>query len=108
MIEILSLEQPIMRNLANIISIEVSLIFSFFVYRTWVWSTGKWTFHEILWREIPLYHVSCGFAIATRSLILFPFLDWLGVNYIINTLIGIVISSGMNYVGSDRWVFKAK
>ena len=107
-IEFWKLDQPVFRNIANVVSIEVSLIFSFFVYRTWVWSRGSWNFLEVLWRQIPLYHLSCGSVVAIRSLILFPFLDWLGVNYSINTLVGILIGSVMNYVLSDRLVFKAK
>lgn len=107
-IEFLKLEQPALRNIANIVSIEISLLFSFFVYRTWVWSLADWSLQEVLWRQIPLYHLSCGFAILTRSLILFPILDWLGVNYTINTLIGIVVGASFNYVVNDRWVFKAK
>lgn len=102
------LDQPVLRNIANVIAIEVSLLFSFFVYRTWVWSKGKWKFKEILWREIPLYHLSCGSVVAMRSLIIFPALDWLGVHHSINNLVGIVIGSAMNYVMSDRLVFKTK
>ena len=106
-IEFLRLEQPVLRNIANVVSIEISLLFSFFVYRTWVWSKGNWTFQEVLCRQIPLYHLSCGSAVATRILLLFPLLDWLGVNYTINTLIGILLGSVVNYVFSDQWVFKA-
>lgn len=102
------LDQPVLHNIANVIAIEVSLLFSFFVYRTWVWSKSQWKFKEVLWREIPLYHLSCGSVVAMRSLILFPLLNWLGVNYLINTLVGIVIGSAMNYVMSDRLVFKTK
>lgn len=107
MIEFLRLDQPVLRNIANVVSIEVSLLFSFFVYRTWVWS-GNWTFQEVLWKQLPLYHLSCGSAVATRSIVLFPILDWLGINYTINTLIGILVGFSFNYVVSDRWVFKAK
>ncbi|MFB2983775.1 GtrA family protein [Microseira sp. BLCC-F43] len=102
------LDQPVLHNIANVIAIEVSLLFSFFVYRTWVWSKSQWKFKEVLWREIPLYQLSCGSVVAMRSLILFPLLNWLGVNYLINTLVGIVIGSAMNYVMSDRLVFKTK
>ncbi|GET35663.1 GtrA family protein [Microseira wollei] len=107
-IESFNLDQPVLRNIANVVSIEVSLLFSFFVYRTWVWSKSAWKLKEVLWREIPLYHLSCGSVVAMRSLILFPVLDWLGVNYSINSLVGIVIGSAMNYVMSDQLVFKSK
>lgn len=107
-IKAFNLDQPVMRNIANVIAIEISLLFSFFVYRIWVWSKSTWKFQEVLRREIPLYHLSCGSVVAMRSLVIFPLLDWLGVNYSINSLVGIVIGSAMNYVMSDRLVFKTK
>jgi putative flippase GtrA len=99
--------QSFLRNIANVISIEVSLIFSFFVYRIWVWPSSSWTLNRILKQELPLFHVSCGIVIVTRSFILFPILDWLRVNYAVNSLIGIAIGSVMNYVISNKWVFKS-
>lgn len=108
MIELLGLDTPVLRNIANAASIELSLLFSFFVYRTWVWPGGTWTVREVLWRQIPLYHVSAGTAVIIRILILFPLLDWLGINYAINTLVGVLLGAGLNYVISDRLVFRTK
>lgn len=108
LIESLQLDQPVWRNLANFIAIEISVLFSFVIYRLWVWSSPNWAIRRILKQEIPLYHLSCGASIALRSFILFPMLDWMGMNYSLNTLIGIAVGSAMNYVISDRLVFKAR
>ncbi len=97
---------PFLRNVANIISIEVSLIASFFIYRIWVWTGGNWTLKEVILRQIPLYHVSAGVAVFSRILIIFPILDWLHINYLFNTLLGVLTSASINYVISDRLVFK--
>jgi dolichol-phosphate mannosyltransferase len=96
----------LLRNLANIASIELSLIFSYFAYRIWVWPGGNWTLREIFLRQLPLYHISAGAAVLLRISLLFPFLDHLGVNYALNTLIGVLASSVINYVLSDRLVFR--
>ena len=108
MIELLGLDTPALRNIANAASIELSLLFSFFVYRTWVWPGGTWTVREVLWRQIPLYHVSAGAAVIIRIFIVFPLLDWLGINYAINTVVGVLLGAGLNYVISDRLVFRSK
>lgn len=105
-IETWQIKNPINRNIANIVSIEISLIFSFFLYRIWVWSMDTWNFRKILWREIPIYQLSCGSVVAIRGFILFPLLDWLGINYSINTLIGIIIGSVLNFVMNEKLVFK--
>jgi putative flippase GtrA len=107
LIEFFRLDQPVWRNLANIISIEISVLFSFIVYRLWVWSSHSWSVHKIFKQEIPLYHLSCGASIVARSFILFPLLDWIGINYTINSLIGIAIGSAVNYSISNKWVFKS-
>lgn len=108
MIELLRFNTPFLRNVANIVSIEISLLFSFFVYRIWVWPGGKWTVREVLQRQIPLYHLSAGAAVGTRIFIVFPMLDWLGIHYTINTLVGVLLGASLNYVISDRVVFKPK
>ena len=58
MIDVLRFNTPFLRNIANAVSIELSLLFSFFVYRTFVWSEGTWKVREVLSRQLPLYHIS--------------------------------------------------
>jgi dolichol-phosphate mannosyltransferase len=89
-----------------VISIEISLLASFFIYRIWVWPGGSWTLQEVLWRQIPLYHLSAGTSVIARIFVLFPLLDWLKINYVINTLVGVLLSASLNYLISDRFVFK--
>jgi dolichol-phosphate mannosyltransferase len=108
LIDVLGFNTPALRNLANAISIELSLVFSFFVYRTWVWTGGNWTIREVLLRQLPLYHIAAGTAVLSRIFIVFPLLDWLGVSYTINTLVGVLLNAVINYVISDRLVFKTQ
>lgn len=106
LIEGLDLTTPLQRNIANSIAIELSLIFSFFVYRIWVWPGGVWRISHVLLKQLPLYHFSAGASVLLRIFIVFPLLDRLGVNYSINTLIGVALSAVFNYLISDRLVFK--
>ncbi len=108
MIDQLGFNTPVLRNIANVVSIELSLLFGFFVYRIWVWPGGNWTVREVLWRQLPLYHISAGVSVALRILILFPVLDWLKVNPQVNTLVGVLLSATLNYVISDRLVFRTR
>lgn len=108
LIDILKFNTPFLRNVANAISIELSLLASFFIYRIWVWTGGNWTIKEILLRQIPLYHIAAGAAIFLRLFFIFPVLDWLKVNYAINTLVGVLVGATINYVISDSLVFKTQ
>ena len=106
LIEQLGFNTPWLRSVANAIAIELSLLFSFAIYRIWVWPSNRWSLKNVLFRQLPLYHAAAGLAIITRSLIVFPLLDRLGVSYGANTLIGALLSAGINYAMSDRLVFK--
>lgn len=106
LIEGLDLTTPLQRNIANIIAIEMSLVFGFFIYRIWVWPGGVWRIREVLLKQLPLYHLSAGASVLLRIFVVFPVLDRLGVDYGINTLIGVVLSAIFNYLISDRLVFK--
>jgi len=107
LIEGLGFNTPLLRNIANVVSIEVSLIASFFIYRIWVWPGGVWRVREVLLRQLPLYHLSAGVAVISRIFLIFPILDWLRVNYAVNTLIGAIVSASLNYLISDRLVFNS-
>jgi dolichol-phosphate mannosyltransferase len=106
LIEWLGFDTSLLRNLANIIAIELSLILSFFIYRIWVWPGGVWRISEVLFKQLPLYHLSAGTAVLLRVLVVFPLLDKWGVDYGINTIIGVLLSAVVNYLISDRLVFK--
>lgn len=106
LIDFLGLNTPVLRNVANVLAIEISLIFTFFVYKIWVWSGGTWKIRDVLGREIPLFHVSSGVAVSIRSFLIFPLLDWLGFHYVVNTLLGIVVGSILNFVACEKLVFR--
>jgi len=105
-IEKLGFNTPFLRNIANLFSTEISLLIGFFTYRNFLWRGGEWNVKEVLLKQIPLYHLSAGSTVILRVFIIFPILDWLKVDYKINTLIGILLSAALNYIVSDRLVFK--
>ncbi|MFK8186544.1 MAG: glycosyltransferase [Phormidesmis sp.] len=105
LIEQLGFKTSLLRSIANFIAMECSLLLSFVIYRKWVWPGGNWSIRHVLLRQLPLYHVSAGLAIITRTFLVFPLLDWLGVSYGINTILGALLSAIINYTMSDRLVF---
>jgi putative flippase GtrA len=58
-IELLELKTPLLRNIANAIAIEISLIFTFFVYKTWVWRNAKWQFKQIICSTANWQRIRC-------------------------------------------------
>lgn len=107
-VDFLSFNTFLLRNLANAISVEVSLLLSYFIYRLWVWPGGNWNLQRVLFKQLPLYHLSASSAIIIRIVLVFPLLDWFGITYSTNTLIGIIIGATVNYILSDNLLFKTK
>jgi dolichol-phosphate mannosyltransferase len=104
-VDLLGLRSDLEQNVVNFVVMEISLVYSFFVYRALVWQDKGWNPSRVLLRQLPLYHLSAGSGVLTR-LILFPFLQALGVHYLINIVMGILTGMAMNYFLSDRYVFK--
>ena len=107
-IDDLGFNTPFLKNVANVISIEISLIASFFIYRIWVWTGGDWTIRDVILIQLPLYHLSAGLAVLLRVFLIFPFLNWLGLSPDVNTMIGVLVGASINYVASDSLIFKPK
>src|SRR5215207_4344319 len=87
-VDILGFRSDLQQNYVNFATMEVSLVYSFFVYRAFVWrdkvSSPSW----ILLRQLPLYHLSAGAGALTRML-LFPVLQIVSLHYLLNIIIGI-------------------
>jgi dolichol-phosphate mannosyltransferase len=108
LIDGLGFKTHFLENVANFISIEISLLASFVIYRLWVWKGDDWTIKDIFLKQLPLFHVSAGLAVLLRVFLIFPLLNWWGVSPGVNTMIGTIIGAGINYFASDRIIFKPK
>ena len=105
LVDLLEWNSIVLRNLANVISVELSLLYSYVVYRLFVWNDLETPFRESLPAQLLRYHGSAGVAIVTRWFLLFPILDLVGLNHLINTVIGALVSCFLNYTFSSRFVF---
>lgn len=95
-----------LQNLANILSIEVSILTGFFIHSSWSWSYRFRNFYDWL-QKFSLFHVVTIFSVVVR-LLTFLILSNFHVNYIINTVIGIIIAIIINFGGYNKIVFTTK
>lgn len=95
----------LLHNIANVVSIELSILLSFFIYRVWVWTEGEWTIKEMVLKQIPMFHLAAGTVVIARIFFLFPLLDYWSVNPEINTLAGGVFGAAINYFTNEKLVF---
>ena len=104
-IDLLGLSSDLQQNYVNVVAMEISLVYSFFVYRAFVWRVKTWDASQIFFRQLPIYHLSAGTGFLVRTL-LFPLLQFLGVHYLLNIVLGILVGATANYVLTDNFVFK--
>ena len=108
LVDCLHWETTFLRSLANIMATEICLVASFFAYRQIVWQIEDFDWRLVLQTELPNYHLSIASVIVIRALLLFPLMDWLGIDLIVNTGIGIAIGAILTYTLSEKFIFTAK
>ncbi len=91
-------------NIANALSIEVSVITGYFLHSCLTWRLGKCSGMRLL-RKLGRFHLVTGISFIARAG-LFPVLQETGMNYRVNVLIGIGVAVLLNFVGYDRLVFR--
>ena len=106
-VDVLGFDSTLQQNMVNLLAMEASLLFSFVIYRTFVWRLRGRDPSEIFLKQLPMYHLSAGAGILARVAI-FPILQYAGVYYLINIAVGIVAGAALNFVLADRFVFKEK
>ncbi|PZV11737.1 MAG: hypothetical protein DCF20_18900 [Pseudanabaena sp.] len=105
LVDSLHWETTFLRSIANIMITEICLIASFFANRQIVWQIEEFNWRLVLQTELPSYHLSIAMVIAIRSLLLFPLMDWLGIDPVVNTGIGIGIGATLTYALSEKFIF---
>ena len=104
-IEVLGFKSYYLKNLANILSIEITIIYHFFLTRAWAWGDIPKKRGKSLLGQLIYFHFTILIGILLR-IVLFAALEKEGVSYILNVVIGIVLFAMINFVLYDRVVFR--
>ena len=106
LIEYLNFTSEFKQNLANVISIEVSIIVGYILHSFITW---RYKFKSILefFKRALYFHLVTGFSTLVR-VVMFYILLKIGVNYKLNVLIGIAIVVVIDFIGFNSFVFKKK
>ena len=106
LVELFHFKTQILQNAANIISIELSLLTAFLLHFYITWRV-KYTSLSAFLKMILYFHFVSGISYLSR-IILFYILSNVGIEYKINTLIGIGLAVIINFVGYDNYVYNVK
>ena len=104
-VDLLGFSSYLQQNYVNVVTMEVGLVYSFFVYKFFVWKDKMSSPTRVLLWQLPIYHLSAGAALLARGLLIFPLLQFLGVHYLLNISIGLLSGAAITFILSDRYVF---
>ena len=106
-VEILSFNTKFLENLANVIVIELGIILSFLLNRNWTWKNEVHNSQKNIFVQLFRFHTVVGFTAILR-IGLFAFFQYIDFNYLLNTLLCIIVASIFNFVLYDLKVFNEK
>lgn len=102
-VDLLGFRSNLQQNYVNLAAMETSLVYSFFMYRAFVWKDKTSSVRWIVLRQLPIYHLTAGAGLLTRTL-LFPLLQVIGLRYLPNIAKGILVGAGVNYNKKEKGI----
>ena len=102
-VELLKLNTLFLKNVSNVLAIEIGIVLSFVLNRHFTWPESKKK--DTFLNQIIRFHYVVGFSAIFR-VVLFAIIQFFGINYLINTLICIMLSSIFNFIFYDKRVFQ--
>ena len=106
LVDIFKLNDILKQNISYAISIFVSLTVAYVLHSRITWRLKSPNFVTIV-KKLGLFYSVSAFSFGVRQVV-FYFLSKSGFDYRLNTLIGICIAVGINFLGYDRIVFREK
>lgn len=97
----------ILKNVANILAIFLSIIYNFIVSRLWTWSEIPKKHGRSLLVQFISFNLANMFTMGLRVAV-FAWLEKVGVNYMLNVIIGIVLAAVISFILYDKLVFNEK
>ncbi len=105
LIELLGFKGYFLKNLANILAIEMSAIYNFSISRLWTWKDAPRKQGKSMIGQFISFNLALLAGIVLR-IILFAVLEKWRVFYLLNVGLGIGIAACTDFVLYDRFVFK--
>jgi putative flippase GtrA len=104
-IELLGFRSYFLKNLANILAIEMSVVYIFTLSRFWTWRDAPKKQGKSLVGQFLSFNLAYLAGTAIKVILFALFENW-GMFYIFNVAIGMVAAAAFDYILCDRLVFK--
>ena len=103
-VEVLHFNTYFLKNIANILSIEMSIFYNFFLSRLWTWMDAPKKQGSRLLLQFISFNIAALTGITIR-VIVFPLLEKFGLFYLFNVAFGIGLVAIVDFILYDKLVF---
>jgi len=104
-IEIIGFKSYFLKNLSNILAIEISAVYNFSISRLWTWKDAPRKQGKSLVAQFISFNLALLAGIVIR-VISFAVFEKLGIFYLLNVAIGIGMAAIIDFILYDRLVFR--
>jgi len=104
-IEIIGFKSYFLKNLSNILAIEISAVYNFSISRLWTWKDAPRKQGKSLVAQFISFNLALLAGIVIR-VISFAVFEKLGIFYLLNVAIGIGRAAIIDFILYDRLVFR--
>ena len=104
-IEIMGFKSYFLKNLANILAIEISAVYNFSISRLWTWRDAPRKQGKSLFAQFVSFNLALLAGIVIRVISFALFEKW-GMFYLLNVAIGIGMAAGIDFILYDKLVFR--
>lgn len=105
LVEILGFKTYLLKNIANMTSIEISIFYNFVFQRLWTWNDTPKKDGKNLMGQFFLFNSAALAGILIR-IALFALLDLTGLYYLFNVAFGIGVAASIDFILYDKIVFR--
>ena len=106
-VELLYFRSYFLKNVANVISMELSIVYAFICNRFWTWHDAERKKGKMFLVQFLFFNLAALLGVLIRFG-LFAFFECYGLYYLINVALGIGVAAIIDFILYDKIVFRRK
>ena len=104
-VETLGFASSLLKNVANVLAMELSIFYNFLISRMWTWGDAPRLQEGRLAAQLAAFNGAALAGVALR-IVSFAALESRQIHYLLNLTIGVVLAAALDFVLYDRLIFK--
>jgi putative flippase GtrA len=105
LVEVFNFKTYLLKNIANVLAIAVSVIYNFLICRWWTWAAVVRKKGRALMMQFLSFSMVNFFTMVLRA-VLFAFLEKFQIFYVVNVTIGIAVAAILSFILYEHFVFR--